>query len=478
MRASPLATVVTLAFGAAVLSGTATVAAAAPCEVPFDGTCAGAACASVTTNGGATVLALDDADLNGRCEWPAGQTKISGTLRVPSPVAIEFRGNTTVRAGAIVVDAGAVLTALDTAPSAAGKLALIARNGDLSVLGTLDLVVGDDLLLEAEHGDVALLGSTTLRSRDRTTIDARQGDVSIHVAAGDHGEVFGVNNVDVFARGANGSIDIDGPVQVGARRRVTISNRAHVSVLGPKLLRVADGAVVTTDQERTGRAPTTPSDVGLEASGPIVIANGVLLDSGRNVRIQAKQAGAQVCLSQQVTIEAAKAQTGGDGVAHGRIYFTNAAAPVLDDGTTQLFGTVYGTVQPGTCGPAATATPTPPAPTATGETPTPIPTPTATVVLTDAQWRLSVRVARSAGSAVNVGVPHGSLDAPIPLAIAQDQLPSFRIGDQVTKTEIDALGGDTTSRFVSAAEQYIQAHPGDYPGVSGVLALRWVERTS
>jgi len=92
------------------------------------------------------------------------------------------------------------------------------------------------------------------------------------------------------------------------------------------------------------------------------------------------------------------------------------------------------------------------------------------------RWRLYVHIARGESSAIDVDVPYRSPDAPLVIAIRPDHLSAFQIGDQVTVTEIAALGGDTLERFEDAAASYIVAHPTDYPGFTEVMELRWAKR--
>lgn len=443
----------------------------AGCAIPIDGDCAGAACATAVTDANGTFLHLDDVDQNGRCEWPPGQTNIGGAVRIPAGVAIELAGNTAIRAGDVVVDEGASVTsvastAFDT--FAASDVSLIARNA-ITVHGRLDVVVGDDLLLRAEKGDIDLLGATTLRAPDHLTIEARAGDVTIAAPADAPGDVFGGNVAAILARGAAGDITITGPVQVGSQRRLTISNRTSVSVVGPKQLLIAGGVVLATDQQRTGHASTTSSDVELRASGPIAVTGGVLVDSGRNVTIRSDAPNAQVCLSSGVIIEAARKEVAGEAAATGRIFFPNASTPVLDDGTTTLAGDVRGAVQPGLCGPVVTPTAAP--------TVAPTPLPTATTDLASAAWRFYVRIARSSGTDVNVHVPGLSAEPPIAAAIASADVGRFRVGDQVTAAEIGTTG-DTLARLTAAAADFIGSHPDDYPGFTAVVGLVWAERVA
>ncbi len=54
----------------------------------------------------------------------------------------------------------------------------------------------------------------------------------------------------------------------------------------------------------------------------------------------------------------------------------------------------------------------------------------------------------------------------------------FALGDRMTDSEIEALGGDTLARLVAAAEAYLESHPGDYPNFAGIIELKWAKRVS
>ncbi|HEY2387398.1 MAG TPA: hypothetical protein VGK30_10585 [Candidatus Binatia bacterium] len=448
----------------------------AGCAVAIVGQCEGAACVKLATTPSGTVLQLDDVDQNGRCEWPPGQTKIAGTLRFDAATPIEFSGNTTIRAGEIVVEDGGLLASVATTTFdafAAHDLTLIAT-GSITARGRLDLVVADDLALEADNGDLTLLGSTTLRAADHATIVARAADVTIVAPAAEPGDVFGGSLAAVLAPGPAGNIAITGHVHVGSHRRVAVSNRTGVSVVGTKELRVADGAVLTTDQARTGTAGTTPSDVELRASGPIVVSGDVLVDSGRNIRIQSDNPHAQICLAGGATLEAARPERAGDAIATGRIVLAGATTPIFDDGTTTFAGNLRGNVQQGACGPAATPTIA-----ATGGAPgaTPsAPAPSATATPGAAEWRFYVRIARDFGTDTNVHVPRTSTEPPIVIAIPDAEVSLFRSGDQVAADEIAAADPDTLARLTDAAAAHIAGHPDDYPGFTSVVTLVWAER--
>src|SRR5262249_60379882 len=64
------------------------------------------------TNGdGVPDITIPDSDGDGRFEWPAGTTKLPGTLHFSAGNNIEFSGYTTIKADAITIDQGATLSA-------------------------------------------------------------------------------------------------------------------------------------------------------------------------------------------------------------------------------------------------------------------------------------------------------------------------------------------------------------------------------
>ncbi len=118
--------------------------------------------------------------------------------------------------------------------------------------------------------------------------------------------------------------------------------------------------------------------------------------------------------------------------------------------------------------------------TATSTTFVPPPSVTTTTVpsppLADAFWRSYVRIATGTAYPHDVDVPARSTDAPLEVPIRADQLPAFRVGDQVTGAEIAALGGDTLDRLTAAIDAYLRAHPADYPGFGTIVDVRWAKR--
>jgi hypothetical protein len=119
---------------------------------------------------------------------------------------------------------------------------------------------------------------------------------------------------------------------------------------------------------------------------------------------------------------------------------------------------------------------------ATSTTLVPPPSTTTTTVpsppLADAFWRFYVRIATSAPFPHNVDVPARSTDAPLEVSIRADQLPGFRLGDQVTGPEIAAFGGDTLDRLTAAVDAYLRSHAADYPGFGTIVEVVWAKRVA
>jgi hypothetical protein len=120
--------------------------------------------------------------------------------------------------------------------------------------------------------------------------------------------------------------------------------------------------------------------------------------------------------------------------------------------------------------------------TTTTSTLVPPPSTTTTTVpsppLADAFWRFYVDIATGEPFPHNVNVPARSTDAPLDVPIRADQLPAFRLGDQVTGPEIAALGGDTLARLTAAVDAYLHSHPADYPGFGTIVEVRWAKRVA
>jgi hypothetical protein len=95
-----------------------------------------------------------------------------------------------------------------------------------------------------------------------------------------------------------------------------------------------------------------------------------------------------------------------------------------------------------------------------------------------ALWRLYIPITRAAGSGVTVNVPLRSPESPVAIAIDPDLIGSFPVGVHKTSAQITALGGDTLAALRAGAEAYIESHPADYPGFTGVSGLTWAARAA
>jgi hypothetical protein len=297
-------------------------------------------CVFDTNGDGIPELELEDVDRNGYCEFPSGKTHLKGTLVFDATNPVEFVGNTIVEADAIVVRPDGRLSG---DPRFLRSLTMVAYKTGILSLGTVELVATDDVLVRAlGSGSVELRGRTALWASDRVLVEsAREAVVLAPPALDDlHPVLRGGNRVDVLARGTNGRVTIER--STFASRRVTVSTRANVSVVGAKFLEILDGSVLTTDPLRTKLAGS-PSEVFLTATGPIRVIDSEL-DSGTDVRIATSRLGDDVCFGGGSRVEAIR--------PNGQpklIDLTAVRGTVREDGTTQFLGTLRGTVVPGPC---------------------------------------------------------------------------------------------------------------------------------
>jgi hypothetical protein len=131
------------------------------------------------------------------------------------------------------------------------------------------------------------------------------------------------------------------------------------------------------------------------------------------------------------------------------------------------------------CTPATTT----PLPTSTSTSTTVVTTVTTTVTSTtsttlplpgvDAGWHLYVRVATAGGGVRNADVPRGG--GALAVSVPASVLAAFPVGDRVYALELPLLG-DVSARFTAAADDWIRSHPTDYPDVTGVVAVLWVQQ--
>jgi hypothetical protein len=263
-----------------------------------------------------------------------------GKLRIPATVVI---GEDTQVAAAqrsrLEPDELWVLDGARLFADAARSVELHAFAGDITVRGAVDAVASDDIVLRTRAGQLAVQGRLVATAGDRLSVVSDRGPIAFH---GSGQQTLAGSRVMLRAPGADGWIDLAGVDVRG--QAVALDARANVSVQRTKGVRIAGGSVVTTNPTRTGRSGSA-GDVTVVAAGDVVVADGAVIDSGRNVRIQTQRAGDRVCLSGGATLIAA------DG--RGTIDLRGARGGVVDDGSTRFVGRVLGTIQPGECfGPA------------------------------------------------------------------------------------------------------------------------------
>lgn len=92
----------------------------------------------------------------------------------------------------------------------------------------------------------------------------------------------------------------------------------------------------------------------------------------------------------------------------------------------------------------------------------------------EAGWRIYVRVTTASGGTRNAELPRSG--GAVAVTIPESVLATFAVGDRVYALELPLLG-DAAARFTAAADAWIRSHPSDYPDVTGVAAVLWVQRT-
>jgi hypothetical protein len=253
---------------------------------------------------------------------------------------IEFRGSTALEADRIVVEEGAALLG---EPGTLRALTIVATTGSFVSRGTLAIETGDDLVLVA-RGNLELVGPTTLASADRLILQSRTGNLDLTPPDPGKSTQFtlkGRNRVELLARGANGAILVE-RARV-ASQRIRVDATAGVSVVGTKSVTLRDRALLTTDPTRTG-LPPGGGDVGLRATGRVTVTRATV-DAARNVTVDTRRAGHDLCLSFGAHLESRYA----NGRA-GRISLANVRGTAFDDGSTTIVGQLVGKgLTAGTC---------------------------------------------------------------------------------------------------------------------------------
>jgi hypothetical protein len=284
-------------------------------------------------------LVIRDEDGDGFCDFPTAKTHFHGPLECTSCNPIKFTGSTVLEADTIVVESDAMQgDATDLR-----KLTLVALDGDFESAGSFDLGTADDLSITSRTGSIVLDGDVHLVAADRLVLDARGGDVVVTatppVSASDL-TISSGNRVDIRAKNPLGSIDIEG-ARIGSRR-ITMATRAG-SIVGPKVLRLGNGAELTTDLAENPTVTNTASDVTLDATGAIIL-DGAQLDSGHNVKIQTARDGDALCLANGSVLEAL-----GLGGVLNNVDVRGVRGGAFDDGSTIVDGQLRGLFLAGPC---------------------------------------------------------------------------------------------------------------------------------
>lgn len=401
------------------------------------------------------------------CPFPAGKRRIPGDLIVAAGAGLCLGGpKHLIEPDAFYVNPDATWTA-----SGARTIEVRTFVGDLTVDGSADLAVTDDVTLRGLFGRVDLRGPTRVAAGDRVQVIGARDGITLGVArepADD--DIFPTDvrapRIDLTARGADGAIVLESARLAG--RFITIDTRASLSRVGEKGVVVGFASLLTTDPADTGD-PAGTGDIRIESTGDVRIERRARLDASRNIRIATRRPSDRLCLEGGVVLEA------NDGA--GRIDLSGVQGGVYDDGTTTFHGVVMGDVRQGFCPPHADAgAPSTTLPPATSTTVMPTTTTTVAGSVVDVPFRFYVRIVSSDGGASSVDVPRRSSEPPVVVAIGDGAVSAFPVGRRVTGADIAALGDDTLARLVTAAGAYLAAHPGDYPGYASVIELRWAAR--
>lgn len=296
-----------------------------------------AECRFETAPDGSVTLA--DVDGSGTCTLPDKKNVVRGTLHVRTCQRVLCTGTPIIEAEAVVLEPGATLVGES---SSLRSLTLVTLTGDVVNHGSLTLGAADDLVVTARRGSIDFGDVVRLEAADRIVVHAKQGDVVLAPGLAELAPQFtllGRNRVEILATGAGGRMRIERS-RIGGKR-LLVSTRANVSVVGQKELRLADSAELTTDVTETSLAPV-PGNVDVMATGPVVVV-GSELDSGRNVRIQTRPPGDGLCL------DGATLQARSEAGVPAYVDLRGVRGPILDTGSSAFDGIVLGTIGAGAC---------------------------------------------------------------------------------------------------------------------------------
>jgi hypothetical protein len=286
-----------------------------------------------TDGNGSFELTIADGNGDGWFEWPTGTTKLPGRLDFTSTDRIAFAGNVTIQtATGLTYAAGAQLVTLPGAPLQ--KLVITVNRGTITGFGLVDLTATGDVTLTS-YSFVSLLGGTRIATPGTITVQSKTAGVDVaqlgpdDVAPGAFALLAG-KALNLSAKGNAASFHMDN-VRLGSRA-VTIAAQSSSST-GPRFFLLSN-AVVTTNPGRTGLVGGTIGNVTLaQQRGPIDIADGSIVDAGRNVVLKAQYGQSNVAVAGSTIVA-----KGGSG----QIDTRNVVGAVTRDASSTIQGVVVG----------------------------------------------------------------------------------------------------------------------------------------
>ena len=255
-----------------------------------------------TNNDGKVDLTIYDTNGDGYFEWPTGSRTLPGQLNFTATDRIAFSGSTTIQmTQGVSYTTGSELVTRPDAPLV--KLVIIANGGDVTGFGLLDLAASGDVSITAK-GAVNLYGTTHVTTPGTITLSSKTSGANVaqltpdDYAPGAFALLAG-KAVNLKAAGNGASIFVEF-ARVGSRVVNLTATTSNGAGAGPFFLR--NDALVTTDPARTGLSGTAGNITLSGQRTSILLWNGAIVDSAKNVVFKTQYAGyLQVCTA---TVEA------------------------------------------------------------------------------------------------------------------------------------------------------------------------------
>jgi len=255
-----------------------------------------------TNNDGKVDLTIYDTNGDGYFEWPTGSRTLPGQLNFTATDRIAFSGSTTIQmTQGVFYTSGSELVTRPDAPLV--KLVIIANGGDVTGFGLLDLAASGDVSITAK-GAVNLYGTTHVTTPGTITLSSKTSGANVaqltpdDYAPGAFALLAG-KAVNFKAAGNGASIFVEF-ARVGSRVVNLTATTSNGAGAGPFFLR--NDALVTTDPARTGLSGTAGNITLSGQRTSILLWNGAIVDSAKNVVFKTQYAGyLQVCTA---TVEA------------------------------------------------------------------------------------------------------------------------------------------------------------------------------